>query len=62
MQENNAQHHATSAEQVSDFLRRNPHFFEKNASLLTEIYLPSPHGSGAISLAERQQLIERRGG
>lgn len=59
MQENNAQHHAISAEQVSDFLRKNPHFFEKNASLLTEIYLPSPHGSGAISLAERQQLAQR---
>lgn len=59
MQENNAQHHAISAEEVSDFLRKNPHFFEKNASLLTEIYLPSPHGSGAISLAERQQLAQR---
>jgi uncharacterized protein YigA (DUF484 family) len=59
MQENNAQHHAISAEEVSDFLRKNPHFFEKNAGLLTEIYLPSPHGSGAISLAERQQLAQR---
>lgn len=59
MQEDNAQHHATSADQVSDFLRKNPHFFEKNAGLLTEIYLPSPHGSGAISLAERQQLAQR---
>jgi hypothetical protein len=59
MQEDNVQHHAISADQVSDFLRKTPHFFEKNASLLTEIYLPSPHGSGAISLAERQQLAQR---
>ncbi len=48
-----------STEQVSDFLRSHPHFFEKHASLLTEIYLPSPHGNGAISLAERQQLAQR---
>ncbi|MEO6118997.1 MAG: DUF484 family protein [Methylotenera sp.] len=48
-----------SADQVSDFLRSHPHFFEKHASLLTEIYLPSPHGNGAISLAERQQLAQR---
>ena len=48
-----------STEQVSHFLRNHPHFFEKHASLLTEIYLPSPHGNGAISLAERQQLAQR---
>ncbi len=48
-----------SADQVSDFLRNHPDFFEKQASLLTEIYLPSPHGNGAISLAERQQLAQR---
>lgn len=44
---------------VSDFLRQNPLFFERNAHLLTELYLPSPHGNGAISLAERQQLAQR---
>lgn len=48
-----------STEQVSHFLRSHPHFFEKHANLLTEIYLPSPHGNGAISLAERQQLAQR---
>jgi uncharacterized protein YigA (DUF484 family) len=44
---------------ISDFLRQNPLFFERNAHLLTELYLPSPHGNGAISLAERQQLAQR---
>lgn len=44
---------------VSDFLRQNPLFFERHAHLLTELYLPSPHGDGAISLAERQQLAQR---
>lgn len=46
-------------EQFTEFLRANPSFFERNAHLLTEIYLPSPHGSGTISLAERQQLAQR---
>ncbi|MDP3678051.1 MAG: DUF484 family protein [Methylotenera sp.] len=48
-----------SAEQVKSFLRTHPNFFEVNANLLTEISLPSPHGSGVISLAERQQLAQR---
>jgi uncharacterized protein YigA (DUF484 family) len=44
---------------VKDYLKNNPHFFEKNAPLLAEIHLPSPHGGGTISLAERQQLAQR---
>ncbi|CAG0986652.1 hypothetical protein MTYP_02051 [Methylophilaceae bacterium] len=48
-----------SAEQVAAFLRKNPQFFEHNTGLLTEIYLPSPHGGGTVSLAERQQLAQR---
>ncbi len=44
---------------VSAYLKANPDFFEKNASLLADIQLPSPHGSGTISLAERQQLAQR---
>lgn len=54
-----AQNNTVSAEQVSSYLRSFPHFFEQHASLLAEIYLPSPHGKGAISLAERQQLAQR---
>lgn len=48
-----------SAEQVTSYLRSHPKFFEQHASLLTEITLPSPHGSGVISLGERQQLAQR---
>ena len=62
MQEDqSAQSHNTaiSADEVSSYLRSHPHFFEQHASLLTEIFLPSPHGNGAISLAERQQLAQR---
>ena len=46
-------------DEVKAYLKANPEFFEQNASLLAEIHLPSPHGSGTISLAERQQLAQR---
>jgi uncharacterized protein YigA (DUF484 family) len=59
MQSDAIENNAISTESVTQFLRDHPHFFEQNAHLLTEIYLPSPHGSGAISLAERQQLAQR---
>ena len=45
--------------QVSSYLRAHPQFFEHHTSLLAELYLPSPHGQGTISLAERQQLAQR---
>jgi uncharacterized protein len=44
---------------VKAYLKANPEFFEQNASFLAEIKLPSPHGNGTISLAERQQLAQR---
>lgn len=50
---------ALSAEQVKSYLQSHPEFFEQHAKLLAEITLPSPHGSGVISLAERQQLAQR---
>jgi len=45
--------------QVTAYLRANPQFFELNSALLAELYLPSPHGNGTVSLAERQQLAQR---
>jgi uncharacterized protein len=45
--------------QISAYLKDHPEFFERNASLLADIHLPSPHGNGTISLAERQQLAQR---
>ena len=45
--------------EIKVYLKNNPEFFEQNADLLAEIHLPSPHGSGTISLAERQQLAQR---
>ncbi|GAB7563772.1 DUF484 family protein [Methylobacillus methanolivorans] len=53
-------HEAPLAEyQVTSYLRAHPQFFEHHTSLLAELYLPSPHGQGTISLAERQQLAQR---
>lgn len=46
-------------DEILAFLKDNPSFFEENASYLADISLPSPHGDGAISLAERQQLAQR---
>ena len=44
---------------VKEYLSAHPEFFEANAAFLAEIKLPSPHGKGAISLTERQQLAQR---
>lgn len=46
-------------DEVKAYLKNHPDFFEENAALLADISLPSPHGSGTISLAERQQLAQR---
>lgn len=46
-------------DEVISYIQENPEFFEKHASLLADIHLPSPHGDGTISLAERQQLAQR---
>jgi len=48
-----------TAAEVQQYLKSHPEFFEQHAKLLAEITLPSPHGSGVISLAERQQLAQR---
>lgn len=58
-QPENNQQSAVSTEQVKDYLRSHPNFFEQQANLLAEITLPNPHGNGVISLAERQQLAQR---
>ena len=47
------------AEDVARYMKEHPEFFEEHAQMLTEIYLPHPHGGRAISLPERQQLALR---
>jgi uncharacterized protein len=48
-----------SDDQVAEYLQKNPQFFERHPMLLADMYLPSPHGIGTVSLAERQQLAQR---
>ena len=47
------------AENVAEYLQKNPAFFEEHAELLTEIVIPHPHGGRTISLSERQMLMLR---
>ena len=47
------------AEDVVQYLRDNPGFFEDYAELLSQIYIPHPHGGRAIPIAERQILTLR---
>jgi uncharacterized protein YigA (DUF484 family) len=45
--------------QVAQYLRADPQFFERNLKLLDQITLPDPHGGAAVSLMERQQSALR---
>jgi uncharacterized protein YigA (DUF484 family) len=46
-------------DEIADYLKNNPGFFEQYADLMAQIFLPHPHGGRAISLAERQMLSLR---
>ena len=35
-------------EDVADYLKNNPGFFEQYADLISQIFLPHPHGGRAI--------------
>ncbi len=40
---------APFAEDVAEYLKTNPGFFEQYADLLAQIYVPHPHGGRAVS-------------
>jgi len=46
-------------EQVAEYLRQNPGFFEQNVDLLVNIQIPHPHGGRAVSIGERQLVAVR---
>ena len=48
-----------TSEQVAEYLRINPEFFETNLDLLAEIQIPHITGKGTISLIERQVQLLR---
>jgi hypothetical protein len=43
-----------NADDVAQYLRSHPQFFDQNPALLESIYVPHPHGGRAIPLTERQ--------
>jgi uncharacterized protein YigA (DUF484 family) len=47
------------AEDVARYLQENPAFFEQYADMLSQIYIPHPHGGRAIALSDRQVLTLR---
>ncbi|ABB75832.1 Protein of unknown function DUF484 [Nitrosospira multiformis ATCC 25196] len=49
----------SSFEEIAEYLRANPEFFEAHASMLADIQVPNPHDGRAISLSERQILALR---
>jgi uncharacterized protein len=48
-----------SAEQVAEFLRQNPGFFESHVEVLVNLQIPHPHGGRAVSIGERQLVAVR---
>jgi len=44
---------------VADYLQQHPEFFDEYADVLSEIYVPHPHGGHAIPIAERQIVTLR---
>lgn len=47
------------ANEVAQYLKNHPEFFEQYADLLSQIHIPSPHGDKAISITERQMVTLR---
>ncbi len=47
------------ANEVAQFLKTHPQFFDQHPQLLETIYVPHPHGGRAIPLTERQMVTMR---
>jgi uncharacterized protein YigA (DUF484 family) len=48
-----------TAEEVAQFFRTHPQFFDQHPELLESIFVPHPYGGRAIPLAERQLMALR---
>src|SRR6266446_4225005 len=48
-----------TAEQVAEFLKQNPGFFESHVDILMNLQIPHPHGGRAVSIGERQLVALR---
>ena len=49
----------SQADDIARYLQENPVFFEQYADLLSQIYVPHPHGGQAIPLSDRQVMSLR---
>lgn len=47
------------SDDVAEYLKQHPEFFEQRADMLAEIYIPHPHGGRTISISERQIVTLR---
>jgi hypothetical protein len=47
------------ADNVAEYLQKNPEFFNEHAEILTDLVIPHPYGGRTISLSERQMLMLR---
>lgn len=47
------------SEEVAEYLKQHPEFFEQYADMLAEVYIPHPHGGRTISISERQIVTLR---
>lgn len=57
--ENQVNNNMANEAEVAEYLENNPQFFSNHTGLLATMHLPNPHGSGTVSLAERQQVAQR---
>jgi hypothetical protein len=48
-----------TADQVAEFLKQNPGFFETHVDILMNLQIPHPHGGRAVSIGERQLVAVR---
>jgi uncharacterized protein YigA (DUF484 family) len=48
-----------TADDVAEFLKQNPGFFENHVDVLTNLQIPHPHGGRAVSIGERQLIAVR---
>ncbi len=44
---------------IAEFLTRHPNFFNDFPALLTDLHIPHPHGTHAVSMSERQLIAMR---
>ncbi|HEX4857788.1 MAG TPA: DUF484 family protein, partial [Usitatibacteraceae bacterium] len=48
-----------SAEEVAEFLRSQPDFFEHHVDILLQLNVAHPHGGRTVSIPERQLIATR---